>query len=209
VRRREATTPRLDRLTLRDSLVAKAGARKTLSGASASDDVQASRACEAALSLRLAEASVRSLSGDTLGNRRGCCTNPRRAHWSFSKGGVEKVASRRSPVARSARPRRRQRRQRPSQRAQPRFSQTALCNSHRSERSSCAINSRVLLLGQSSSAPRGAHLSLTLRAFLSTLDTSNQVDVAAALSRTGALPRGGLPGPINDCATHRRERSRV
>ncbi len=65
----------------------------------------------------------------------GCCTNPRRAHWSLSKGGVEKAASRRSPVARSARPRRRQRRQRPSQRARPRFSQTALCNSHRPGRS--------------------------------------------------------------------------
>lgn len=33
------------------------------------DDVQASRACEAALPLRLAEASVTSLSVRTLGNR--------------------------------------------------------------------------------------------------------------------------------------------
>jgi len=46
-----------------------------------------------------------------------------------SKGGVEKAASLRSPEARPAQPRRCQAPQRPSQRAQPRFSPTALCNS--------------------------------------------------------------------------------
>ena len=49
----------------------------------------------------------------------GCCTNPRRAHWSGSKGGVEK---RKPSLGRGApcRPRRSQPRQRPSQRACPR-----------------------------------------------------------------------------------------
>ena len=62
---------------------------------------------------------------------RGCCTNsPRRARWSRSKAGVERVEASRSTVARPARPRRSQPHQRPSQRARPRFSQTALCNSH-------------------------------------------------------------------------------
>jgi hypothetical protein len=61
----------------------------------------------------------------------GCFTNLRRAHWSLSKGGFEKAASRRSPEARPAKPWRCQAPQRPSQRAQPRFSQMALCNSLR------------------------------------------------------------------------------
>src|SRR5664280_2147930 len=74
-----------------------------------------------------------------------CCTNPRRAHWSLSKGGVEKAASRRSPVARPALPRRRQRPQRPSQRTQPRFSQTALCNSHGAKRACGEIGPALAL----------------------------------------------------------------
>jgi len=45
-------------------------------------------------------------SATTVAARRGCCTNPRRAHWSLSKGGVEKAASRPSPAARPAQPRR-------------------------------------------------------------------------------------------------------
>jgi hypothetical protein len=58
----------------------------------------------------------------------GCFTNLWRAHWSLSKGGFEKAASRRSPEARTAQPRRSQLLQRRSQRARPGFSQTAyLC----------------------------------------------------------------------------------
>src|SRR4029077_5721773 len=53
---------------------------------------------------------------------------------SLSKGRVEKAASRDSPAARPARPRRCEPPPRPSQRARPRFSQTALCNSHDEQR---------------------------------------------------------------------------
>ena len=63
--------------------------------------------------------------------RRGCCTKPRPAHWSRSKGGVENAASHRSPPARPARRWRCESPQRRSPQAQARFSQTALCNSHR------------------------------------------------------------------------------
>ncbi len=65
---------------------------------------------------------------ETLASRGGCFTNLRRAHWSLSKGGFEKAASRRSPEARPAQPRRYEAPQRPSQRAQPRFSRTAYLN---------------------------------------------------------------------------------
>ena len=87
-------------------------------------------------------------------SRRGCCINPRPAHWSRSKDGVEKAEASCSAVARPARPRRSQPPQRPSQRARPRFSQTALCNSHRPERKrvgACETPASV----ESSREPRG------------------------------------------------------
>jgi hypothetical protein len=78
------------------------------------------------------------VSGDgcllTPAHRGGCFTNLRRAHWSLSKGGFEKAASRRSPEAHPAQPRRCEAPQRRSQRAQPRFSQTPLRNSLRAMR---------------------------------------------------------------------------
>jgi hypothetical protein len=75
------------------------------------------------------QASVSAALAGTLARPGGCFTNLRRSHWSLSKGGFEKAASRRSPEARPAKPWRCQAPQRPSQRAQPRFSQMALCNS--------------------------------------------------------------------------------
>jgi hypothetical protein len=49
--------------------VRRAGHVRELTSETTKDDVQASRACEAVLPLRLAEASVRSLSGGKFGNR--------------------------------------------------------------------------------------------------------------------------------------------
>jgi hypothetical protein len=66
-------------------------------------------------------------------------TVPRRAHSSLSKGGWKKPQVVAPPWARQARPRRRERPQRPSQRAQPRLLQTALCNSH-PRKQSCRLN---------------------------------------------------------------------
>src|SRR5664279_5360144 len=68
--------------------------------------------------------------------RRGCRTKPRRPHWSLSKGGVRRAETRFSDTAPPVRQRRAQLLQWPSQRTQPRFSQTTLCDSLRPEQAS-------------------------------------------------------------------------
>jgi len=100
----------------------------------ARDDSGAATNPTSAAGYRLAPAkrAVAAAPGRTLAARRGCFTNLRRAHWSLSDiGGLEKAARRRSPEVRPAQPWRCQVPQRPSQRAQPRFSQTGLRNSLR------------------------------------------------------------------------------
>ena len=73
----------------------------------------------------------------------GCRTKPRRPHWIRSKGGVEKPEGHRSATACSARPHRSRRLPRPSQRAPPRFSWAALCDSHVEERACSAHQIRA------------------------------------------------------------------
>jgi hypothetical protein len=83
---------------------------------------------------RVGKAVVLRSSAPAPAGRRGCRTKPRRPHWSLSKGGVRRAETRFSDTAPPVRQRRAQLLQRPSQRTQPRFSQTTLCDSLRPER---------------------------------------------------------------------------
>jgi hypothetical protein len=106
------------------------------------------------LPLLSSEARVSADQRLTLARDGGCRTPPRRPHWVCSKGGVGKPEGRCLAAARSALPRRCEPPQRPLQRAQPRFSQMALCDSLDGTQSSVPALTLRLLSAEQRTRPR-------------------------------------------------------